>query len=69
VIGGKQCLWVFRLLRIRRINAESSRTSQRNELHARIGRLRSEAETMSFVDLSRFLAVSPVSHHDHSLSD
>jgi CHAT domain-containing protein/tetratricopeptide (TPR) repeat protein len=27
----------------------------RNELHAKVGRLRSEAETMSFVDLSRFL--------------
>ena len=27
----------------------------RNELYAKIGRLRSEAETMSFVDLSRFL--------------
>jgi CHAT domain-containing protein len=27
----------------------------RNALHAKIGRLRSEAETMSFVDLSRFL--------------
>src|SRR6266567_6449637 len=26
-----------------------------NELHAKVGRLRSEAETMSFVDLSRFL--------------
>ena len=27
----------------------------RNEIHAKVGRLRSEAETMSFVDLSRFL--------------
>jgi tetratricopeptide (TPR) repeat protein len=31
------------------------RDDARNELHAKIGRLRSEAETMSFVDLSRFL--------------
>jgi len=29
---------------------------KRNELRAHIGRLRSEAETMSFVDLSRYLA-------------
>jgi CHAT domain-containing protein/tetratricopeptide (TPR) repeat protein len=28
---------------------------KRNQLHAHIGRLRSEAETMSFVDLSRYL--------------
>jgi hypothetical protein len=33
----------------------SERGDSRNELHARVGRLRSEAETMSFVDLSRFL--------------
>ena len=33
----------------------ASRGDARNELHAKIGRLRSEAETMSFVDLSRFL--------------
>ena len=33
----------------------SERSDTRNELHAKIGRLRSEAETMSFVDLSRFL--------------
>src|SRR6202142_4596378 len=33
----------------------SERGDTRNELHARVGRLRSEAETMSFVDLSRFL--------------
>jgi len=32
-----------------------SRGDARNELYAKIGRLRSEAETMSFVDLSRFL--------------
>jgi tetratricopeptide (TPR) repeat protein len=33
----------------------SERGDARNELHANVGRLRSEAETMSFVDLSRFL--------------
>ena len=33
----------------------SERGDSRNELHAKIGQLRSEAETMSFVDLSRFL--------------
>ena len=33
----------------------ASRGDARNELYAKIGRLRSEAETMSFVDLSRFL--------------
>src|SRR5271165_687496 len=33
----------------------SERSDARNELHAKVGRLRSEAETMSFVDLSRFL--------------
>jgi CHAT domain-containing protein len=33
----------------------SERGDARNELHAKIGQLRSEAETMSFVDLSRFL--------------
>src|ERR1700686_584652 len=33
----------------------SERGDARNELHAKIGRLRLEAETMSFVDLSRFL--------------
>jgi CHAT domain-containing protein len=33
----------------------SERGDTRNELHAKIGRLRSEAETMSFVNLSRFL--------------
>jgi CHAT domain-containing protein len=31
------------------------RGDARNELHAKVGRLRSEAETMSFVDLSRLL--------------
>src|SRR5580692_7956108 len=33
----------------------SERGDARNELHAKVGHLRSEAETMSFVDLSRFL--------------
>src|SRR5208282_4032399 len=33
----------------------SERGDARNELYAKIGQLRSEAETMSFVDLSRFL--------------
>jgi CHAT domain-containing protein/tetratricopeptide (TPR) repeat protein len=33
----------------------SERVDARNELYAKVGRLRSEAETMSFVDLSRFL--------------
>src|ERR1700680_4548528 len=33
----------------------SERGDTRSELHAKVGRLRSEAETMSFVDLSRFL--------------
>ena len=34
----------------------ASRGDARNELYAKIGHLRSEAETMSFVDLSRFLS-------------
>jgi len=33
----------------------SERGDSRNELYGKVGRLRSEAETMSFVDLSRFL--------------
>ena len=33
----------------------ASRGDARNELYAKIGHFRSEAETMSFVDLSRFL--------------
>jgi CHAT domain-containing protein len=33
----------------------SQNGDKRNELHAHIGRLRSQAETMSFVDLSRYL--------------
>jgi CHAT domain-containing protein len=36
-------------------NLFASRGDARNELYAKIGRLRSEAETMSFVELSRFL--------------
>jgi CHAT domain-containing protein len=36
-------------------NLFSERGDARNELYAKVGRLRSEAETMSFVDLSRFL--------------
>ena len=34
----------------------ASRGDTRNELYANIGRLRSEAEAMSFTDLSRFLS-------------
>lgn len=34
----------------------AQRGDARNELYAKIGRLRSEAETMSFVELSRFLS-------------
>src|ERR1035438_2704820 len=33
----------------------SDRGDAPNEIHAKVGRLRSEAETMSFVDLSRIL--------------
>ena len=33
----------------------SERGDARNELYAKVGRLRSQAETMSFVDLSRIL--------------
>src|SRR5207253_6504568 len=33
----------------------SDKADAQNALHAKIGRLRSNAETMSFVDLSRFL--------------
>jgi CHAT domain-containing protein/tetratricopeptide (TPR) repeat protein len=42
----------------------------RNEIHAKVGQLRSEAETMSFVDLSRFLndeLQSPVVQADKRL--
>jgi hypothetical protein len=42
----------------------------RNELYAKVGRLRSEAETMSFVDLSRFLEEqlqNPITQNDKQL--
>src|SRR5207302_2745569 len=41
-----------------------------NELHAKVGRLRSEAETMSFVELSRFLnepLQNPIVQNDKKL--
>ncbi len=47
-----------------------ARGDARNELHAKVGRLRSEAETMSFVDLSRFLneqLQNPIVPNDKSL--
>jgi len=43
------------MLYARAENLFSERGDTRNELHAKVGRLRSEAETMSFVHLSRFL--------------
>jgi hypothetical protein len=33
----------------------AERGDTRNELYAKVGRLRSEAETMSFVELSQFI--------------
>ena len=48
----------------------SERGDTRNELHAKVGRLRSEAETMSFVDLSQFLneqLQNPIVHADKKL--
>src|ERR1700730_5805640 len=48
----------------------SERGDARNELHAKVGRLRSEAETMSFVDLSRILSEqlqTPIVHNDSKL--
>ena len=48
----------------------ASRGDTRNELYAKIGRLRSEAETMSFVDLSRFLndqLQNPIMRNDPQL--
>jgi hypothetical protein len=48
----------------------ADRGDARNELYAKIGRLRSEAETMSFVDLSRFLndqLQSPIMRNDPRL--
>lgn len=48
----------------------SQRRDKKTELHAHIGRLRSEAETMSFVDLSRYLGEelrSPLLEQDKEL--
>jgi CHAT domain-containing protein len=48
----------------------SERGDTRSELHAKVGRLRSEAETMSFVDLSRFLneqLQNPIVQNDKKL--
>src|SRR5215472_11487412 len=48
----------------------AQRGDARNELYAKIGRLRSESETMSFVDLSRFLGDqlnNPVVRNDAEL--
>ena len=45
----------------------ASRGDARNELYAKIGRLRSEAEAMSFVELARFLndqLQNPIMHND-----
>ena len=48
----------------------SEQGDARNELHAKVGRLRSEAETMSFVELSRFLneqLQNPIVQNDKKL--
>src|SRR5438309_567275 len=48
----------------------SERGDARNEIHARVGHLRSQAETMSFVELSRFLEQElhkPMMERDRSL--
>ena len=48
----------------------SARGDTRNAIHAKVGNLRSEAETMSFVELSRFLEQelhNPMVEQDHSL--
>ena len=48
----------------------SERGDAPNELHAKVGRLRSEAETMSFVELSRFLneqLQNPIVQNDKKL--
>jgi hypothetical protein len=48
----------------------AARGDTRNAIHAKVGRLRSEAETMSFVQLSRFLEQelhNPMVEQDHSL--
>ena len=51
-------------------NLFASRGDTRNEIYAKIGRLRSDAETMSFVDLSRFLGdqlQNPIMRNDPRL--
>jgi len=55
ISGGKEQRCV-RGLYARAEKLFSEKGDHRNELHAHIGRLRSEAETMSFVDLSRYFA-------------
>jgi len=48
----------------------SARGDTRNAIHAKVGRLRSEAETMSFVELSRFLEQelhNPIVERDRAL--
>src|SRR5437660_6325720 len=48
----------------------SEQGDARSELHAKVGRLRSEAETMSFVELSRFLnkqLQNPIVQNDKKL--
>jgi hypothetical protein len=48
----------------------AQRGDARNELYAKVGRLRSESETMSFVDLSQFLGDqlnTPVVRNDSEL--
>jgi CHAT domain-containing protein/tetratricopeptide (TPR) repeat protein len=48
----------------------ADRGDERNELYAKVGRLRSEAETMSFVELSRFLdeqLQDPITQNDKQL--
>jgi CHAT domain-containing protein len=48
----------------------SEKGDARNELHAKVGRLRSEAETMSFVELSQFLSEqlqNPIVQNDKKL--
>ena len=48
----------------------AERGDTRNELYAKVGRLRSEAETMSFVELSRFIdeqLQNPIARNDARL--
>src|SRR5207244_2062895 len=45
----------------------SERGDARNEIHARVGHLRSQAETMSFVELSRFLEQERSEEHTSEL--